>query len=379
MPNSSIIKKIIVWIYNYFKSRMFHNKIRKISSHLKINSKRTPKSEIKIHKKKWSSLKRKINPLWYLVYSKVSGNKDINYIPEDVYYTIVEPCLNNKHLSKVFADKNFFEKHFDPNLFPNAILHNINDIFYDSQYIQLKLDELVFSQLINSFKEIIVKPAIDTGGGKNVDLFSKTQSGSWQNKSKEILNLNFLHERYKGNYIIQEKLKQHSYFSQFNPTSINTVRILTYRSVKNEKIVVLHSLLRIGKPGSHTDNQASGGMSCYINLDGKLNPLAVDKYGNTFLQSNEIRFDKADKVPNFNVMLETAVDIASKELYSRIIGFDFMLDDKNNIRLIEINNLNNEINFYQMNHGPLFKEYTDEIISFCLHNKKTFLIDFEYE
>jgi hypothetical protein len=55
------------------------------------------------------------------------------------------------------------------------------------------------------------------------------------------------------------------------------------------------------------------------------------------------------------------------------------VDITNQVKLIEINNNNNEINFYQMNRGPLFGKYTQEIINYCQKSRKSFCIDFDYE
>ncbi|MCK7537993.1 MAG: hypothetical protein MZV63_47075 [Marinilabiliales bacterium] len=69
-----------------------------------------------------------------------------------------------------------------------------------------------------------------------------------------------------------------SFFARFNESSLNTVRILTYRSVRNEDVFVLHRLLRAGRRGSVVDNQASGGIACAIDNDG-LMALGIDKSG----------------------------------------------------------------------------------------------------
>jgi hypothetical protein len=59
-----------------------------------------------------------------------------------------------------------------------------------------------------------------------------------------------------------------------------------------------------------------------------------------------------------------------------LLGFDFCVTENNEIKLLEINCKNIEINFLQMNNGPLFGEYSKEIIDYCLHTKKNVVIDF---
>ena len=81
---------------------------------------------------------------------------------------------------------------------------------------------------------------------------------------------------YKRDFVVQEYLEQDSLFKQFNPTSLNTVRILTYRSLGNEEIIPLHRILRIGGPGNVVDNQTMGGISCVIRKDDVLSSFGLD-------------------------------------------------------------------------------------------------------
>ncbi len=375
---NSLLKKILVVLYNYNKSRVFRQKIRQIFRHNQIQIQKKDKSDIKAHKKLWGELKKSINPLWYLAFQEISGNKTIQYIPEDVYYTVVEPTLNNKQLSKAFADKNFYHQYIEADLLPDIIVRNINGVYYDSGFNPI-LPATNIDNIINQEQEVIIKPAIDTGGGKGVDLFTKKQGETFQNKEGHMLTLNYIRKTYRSNFVIQKKINQHAYFKQFNPTSVNTVRIFTYRSVSDEQVHVLHALLRIGKPESITDNQASGGVSVYIDGNGQLNNYAVNKMGDKFYEYGGIKLGEVPAVPRFSELVTLAGQIATKDYYSRVLGFDFTIDQSGQIKVIEVNNLNNEINFYQMNHGPLFGQFTEEVINYCRVSKKSFLIDFEYE
>jgi len=184
-------------------------------------------------------------------------------------------------------------------------------------------------------------------------------------------------KRLGHSFLIQEYIEQHPFFSKLNPTSVNTVRIFTYRSVADNKVHVLHSVLRIGKKGATVDNQASGGISCGINeKTGSLNNFAIDKYGTKYYKSNKILFSGLT-VPKYGQMKEIAAEIAYSFPYHRLLGFDFALDKNERIRLIEVNNRNNEMNFYQMNNGSLFGGFTLEIMEYCKRRTRTFKIDFE--
>lgn len=373
-----IIKYLLIYFYCYNKSFIFRIKIKRIYSHLRIKKKIFDKGKLREHKKKWSSLKNNVNPLWYKVFNFLCNSKDINFVPEDIYYTIIEPCLNNKQLAKAYSDKNFYNKMYGYELFPDIILRNIDGFYYDKYYNRILKDQVNNSLLKGKNDKLIIKPAIDTGGGKSVELFNKL-NGKYINGFGEELTNNWLEKNYERNFLIQEYINQHGFFKQFNKDSVNTVRIFTYRSIKDDQVIILQAVLRVGKKGSHVDNQASGGVSCGINNEGILNTFFIDKFGNKLSSINGVSVGDSTKVPMFAEMIDQAKDVAKANLYSRLLGFDFYIDINAKVKLIEINNINNEINFYQMNNGPLFKNYTNEIIDYCKESYKTFVLDFNYK
>jgi hypothetical protein len=319
------------------------------------------------HEQKWSPLKKRIDVRWLKIYSAISGQASPDFVPEDIYFLMIEPRLNNADLLFSYKDKNFYELYYAPKVFPRALLRNIDGVYYDGHYNVLKKERL--EEGLNSFlepeKKIIVKPATATGGGSNVRLFVK-QGDAYRNEAGMVLSLASLSRRYGRNFIVQKYIEQHPYFRQFNSTSLNTVRVLTYRSVATEEVHALQAVQRMGRKGSLVDNQAAGGLSCGIGADGTLKSFAVDKYGAIYPKSDEgLSFNQARETVQFEVMKSLAREIARKTYYARVLGFDFCVDENGDVILIEINNRYLEINFLQMNNGPLFAGFTDEVIQFC--------------
>ncbi|MDD3012891.1 MAG: sugar-transfer associated ATP-grasp domain-containing protein [Candidatus Gastranaerophilales bacterium] len=324
--------------------------------------------DINKHKNRWDVLNNHINPYWYKTYSLVSGIEDINYVPEDLFYGIIEPALNDFSLSSAYADKNFYNKYYsDLDIFPKTLLRNINGIFYDGNYECIK-DNI--QEYFEDEPKLIVKPSLDSGGGRKIQIFYRKNDNFYYNKQGEKLSIDYLKKNFKRDYLVQKCIESNDYFRKLNPTSLNTVRIFTYRSVKTNNIIINNSVLRIGKKGAEVDNQASGGISCFVDENGQLSKHAIDKYGNKYfsLPSNpDIKFSDLAKVPKFNEIKELAKEIAKKNYYHRLLGLDFCVDNENNIKLVEINNEESEINFFQMFGSSLFKEHTDEIIEYCIN------------
>lgn len=83
--------------------------------------------------------------------------------------------------------------------------------------------------------------------------------------ANDKLSLNYLETNYGKDFIIQEFLEQHESINHFCPTSVNTLRLTLYRSVKDDKCVVPSAIMRIGNMGSVVDNAHAGG--CFVGID----------------------------------------------------------------------------------------------------------------
>lgn len=57
---------------------------------------------------------------------------------------------------------------------------------------------------------------------------------------------------------------QHEQMGRLNPTSLNTLRILSYRH--SDEILVLYAVVRIGRLGKNIDNETAGGINADIDL-----------------------------------------------------------------------------------------------------------------
>ena len=332
--------------------------------------------KIEYHILLWEKLGSRPNLKWYKVFASINGNDDSDYVTEVDYYNKIELILNNRTFSEAYCDKNSYHNYIDNNLLPEVYLRNIQGVYYNSNYKVIQKFENFNGIIPHESDKVVVKISVDSGGGKRVELFKKN-GNNWENVKGDLLTRKYLEKKFIRNFIIQEYIHQHEYYSLLNSSSVNTVRIFTYRSVVTNEIIPLQSVLRVGMPGAIVDNQASGGIACGIKEDGSLNPFAINKKGNIFYEINGIPICDLAPVYQYNEIVKNARELAGKYYYHRLIGFDFSVNNLGEVKLIEINNRNNEINFYQMNNGPLFREYTNEIIDYCLNNMKTICFDFE--
>ena len=170
-----------------------NNKIRLIHSRLPKYQKIIDKKIIEKHLLLWKPLKKKINTKWIEAYINISDILSEKYIPEDIYYSIVEPLLNNYEMMRPFENKNYYHKFFaDYRIhFPQTILSNIDGTYYDSEYNPVKITDTKLNEILKNHGKVIIKPTINSSGGRNVDLLLKNQHGH-MNSEGVLVSLSLL-------------------------------------------------------------------------------------------------------------------------------------------------------------------------------------------
>lgn len=233
------INKIVTKLNRFNIRRNFLNKeIVQIMLKANISNAKLPKEDIWFEK--WSKLLSNTNRKYYRIYSKYIG-EDINIMPDDVCHMIAEPILNPFKYRSFYTDKNMFDRvlyfKFNKPITPQTYIRNIKGIYYDIDYNKLNKEELCFTELCDSDR-IIVKPSVGSSSGKGILFFEKTRNKFIGGKDGEQeLSVSLLDNIYKENYVIQKAVRQSAYISQFSSTSVNTLRIQVYRSVKTGEYI----------------------------------------------------------------------------------------------------------------------------------------------
>lgn len=306
--------------------------------------------EKKLYLDYWGGLGVKIKLETVIASKSLSGKFDKRIIPHEVYTGLVEPMLNKKVDTYFLENKNFYNKWFGRDVFPNEYFHKIDNVYYDRNLDLINVDINTFIDS-NYFEfPIVVKPSIDSYGGKNI-FFIKDK-----NELKEVLPQ-------FNNLVIQEKLIQHEAISDIYKGSINSVRVCLYRSPQDGKVHFLSATMRFGVNGS-LDNLSSGGIACFIKENGCFDDYAVDIEAlKVYKHPNTNYVFKDSQVPYYSELVDTSIKIGQKAIKVGIISLDMCLTDKNTWVCIETNLLGQSISFPQHAGRPFFKEFTDEIIT----------------
>lgn len=357
------IKKIVRTILFYahqMKHERFYHKVMKIN-HIPNRQTNNEKEWLA----KWSVFGIKAKPTQYRVFRHYIGD-DINIVPEDICHDFIEPVLNPPLYIGYYADKNVFDRLFPMGYFPETLMRCIYGEVLDADYrrVELNDDELI-NELGQKGNRIIIKPTVDGMSGVGVQMFIRNND-KWINiKTGDRLNVDYLKNKCGNNWIIQEAVEQNEYIAQFNDSSVNTLRLSLYRSVKDEECHITGAIMRIGGKGSVVDNAHAGG--CYVGIheDGTFCHEVLDQYGVRRTIFNDIDFSKDYTYPYWNEVISFAKSIGKYVPHHRLLALDIVLTKEGKPQLLEFNILYYSSWLFQYTTAAAFGKFTDEIIEYC--------------
>lgn len=313
---------------------------------------------------KWTIQGKKPDPFYYRLFKHYVGN-DIKIVPEDICRVMVENALNPKKFRKFYADKNSWGLLFQDSIFPATIIRRMDGVFYDNQYGFLHEEEAI--EIVKKYKgKMAVKITRDSNSAMGFHTLVSSSDGYIIVDGKKKIEARELVDFLNNNCIVQPFLKQHESLDMFCDTSVNPIRITTYRSVVDDKIHVLNGgVLRIGYKGDENDGTHGNGKYVGIEKDGTLKKQVLDYRGNISTTFNGINFASNEfTIPKFDKIKEIAINVAKKVRHARLLAFDIMLDEGGNPIVFEFNIDDYSIWLAQYTGTPAFGEFTDEILDY---------------
>jgi hypothetical protein len=312
------------------------------------------------HQAYWAGL-GKVDCHWLRLYINLSGIEDHRYIPNDLYIAVVERRLNDGNYNSLVGDKNCLERLFGRDHFPVAVLRCISGVFLDPEYCITRSPLALLPP-----RELIVKPSVESKGGADVALLRYESEVHLTAGGTEVTP-GLLQQTWGDNFIVQEVLRQHDFCAAFNSGSVNTFRVYTYRSVADETVHVLKVVFRNGSGDSVVDNMASsGGVSTIVDTQGRLGHYAVSKAGDKVV-AHPVTGEPYDGrvVPHFESITALPLAMAATIPSHRLLGFDVALTGDGAPIIVEINPMGISLNMMQYDGGPLFGEFSDEVLEYC--------------
>ena len=292
----------------------------------------------------------KVSMMFADYFSRLSGVESDRYLSMDVYYFFVVPALNRYDFINAYIDKNIYSDLFPMVRQPLTVVKNMHGHFYREGQ-EISRDEAI-EAVRNYSGEMMIKPTVETCNGDGVDQIIDTSADS----------LNALFSRYDINFIVQEKARQHPELQRVNPTSLNSMRLYTYRTLEGKcEFLYSYSMLRFGGKGAVKDNTSKGGGTCLIDRDGHVDDR-VFRFKHMEISSLKRETGVENLVvPCYHKVIDTLLAMHSKLPYFDYVGWDVTVDPDGEPLFIEFN-LVPAIEGPQLMAGPMFAEHLDEVV-----------------
>lgn len=298
---------------------------------------------------------RKISHKWHKLYQSYTGTYHVDYFPEILFSTKLEPKLNDYFLAKQFNDKNLLNLFFEQSelvTLPKTFISCVNGTYRDySQKIISKADAV---DLLGDIGQAVVKKTIDTSSGRDVLIcsFSKGTDLKSGLSAEEIV------DEMGNNFIAQERIRQSEDVSQLYSKSLNTFRVVSY--IVDDKVYIGPISLRMGRNNAEVDNVHHGGITIGVSKEGYLREAAFSEFKETFAHHPDTGFDfSGHQITHVGKLIDGAKELHGMIPHLKIISWDLCLNQDNHSVLIEMNTIGQSVWFPQMVNGePMFGEHT---------------------
>lgn len=282
---------------------------------------------------------------------------DVRYIPESIFYTMILNRLNDHDEALILQDKNMYGFYYQKEDRPYEVCRNVRGIFYNDKNEIISSSQAV-DEILRYGNSLIVKPTVDTEQGHNVIRLS-------QYDRNDIVNL---FSKYQENFVFQEAVNQIDEIAVFNPTSLNTIRIVSL--FLNGKYSVLASALRCGAKGAIIDNAGGGGMMVGIHEDGTLYDYGINKSGTIFQMSHTGVTLKGYKLKCFQNVTRYVRHLHEQMPFLPFIGWDIAVRKDGTPTFIELGASSTGIFVIQLCCGPIFGDRFDEVFEYLRKKAK---------
>lgn len=275
--------------------------------------------------------------------------------------------INGKY-AVTLKDKNVFEKLLK-NSNMNIAIRNFGYIQNGNIHLdhkQEKLDSLI--GIIKQQKQLIIKK-ISGGGGKGIYILSYNNGVISLNEEELSMN-DFKEFVFRlDHYLIQEYISSADYSNKIYEGTINSIRILVMRDVKNNEPFIATAVHKFGSENTKpVDNVWNGGMTALVDLNtGILQKSAYHSHNNQNIQWQSSHPDTGEeiegtKIPHWEYVKQSVLGLTKQLNFLNYVGWDVAVTPEG-VKIIEGNNYS-DVNILQI-HQPLLID--DRVREFYQH------------
>lgn len=263
----------------------------------------------------WMFRYGEVNDFYYLWgFDLINKKKELSdYQPIKEFMRMRTRTNNNREKKEILRNKLKFFKYMITNEYPVPKVFGVikNNHFFDLHYNPLS--DVYFLNYENYFCK-----AIDGECGDKVKYIQNFKDLS---SYRNIID--------SGEYILQEKINQHSKMNILNSKAVNTIRIVTVND--NGIIKHFYSILRIGtKESGERDNTSQGGIAVGIDQDGCLVEFGIRKPefgGRINIHPDSNVLFEGFKIPYYKEAVELCCKAHSLFFELKSIGWDIAISE----------------------------------------------------
>lgn len=308
------------------------------------------KEQRKAAKEYWKQYTKHFSPLWHELLTAQTGVFDVRYVPVDIQYTEIEERLNDWTSAHGIDNKNNYSMYFPEIRHPKSVFRKMRGIYHADDYSLISETQAIENCI--ACGNVIFKVALESGKGGGI-FFWRTQDG------KDALLQ--LMKRLPEETNAQEYITQHPDLARMNPSSCNTIRIVTYAN--GQGIRVLRSYFQVGTSDNVRMGQvAFGGVCISVHKDGTLYPVGYDVHYVGHKEHPCGIIYEGYQLPSFDKVCQIAVKLHSKMGDFRLISWDFTVAEDGEPVFIEMNIKYGGTMYHQLSSGPFFGDETDAIL-----------------
>ena len=315
----------------------------------KVSLSKEQENEITTYYKRFYG--KAISTSWHRLYQSYTGTYRVNYFPEILFSTELEPKTNPYRVAEFLGDKNLLETLFaDIHLIhiPKTYVSCVGGVLRNGEYNIIDREEAKL--ILKKLTSFVIKKTCDTSSGRDVHLFKGDEDPS------------LLLEQFGNDFVVQETIKQHETLDALNHTSVNTFRVITYFC--EGKLYSCPVALRMGRSNADKDNIHYGGIGVGVNQDGSLKETAFSEYGESYKEHPDTHVIFANYIVDVKPVVSAAIQLHAHVPYLGILSWDLTLDSNGVPTLIEMNSTGQAAWFCQMVNGePLFGDNTPAMLS----------------
>lgn len=285
-------------------------------------------------------LKSKSYAPWLYVYTIMHENFKEGWIPDNYFALEILPKINGSY-GRIASLRPLNKKIFNNSSLFSDLVYVTNGQFYDASNLN-RLEYKQVKTLLSSHSENIVFKKNDSAKGKGI-IFINGQN-----------DLDSINPELFKDGLFQPLIKQNHFFAQFNK-AVATLRVTSFINLKGECEIKFCDL-RLPM-GDVTHVYDGSYIRIPVNhISGELSNLGYDTFWNTLEKHpfTDISYQSLS-IPKFLDIVQKVKELHLMYPLARIIGWDIIIDENENIQILEWNATHPGIKFAEATVGPCFK------------------------